>query len=348
MVKRKANLEALRISSMLMIIVLHYLSKGDLLVSGLKGASFVQGLYWVLEAFCAVAVNLYLLLTGYLMVGKEFQWKRVWRLWLQVLFYTIMIPIVLLLLGQIAVVDLNIYRVLPYFLPVTTGHYWFATSYVLLMVCMPFLNYGINQLDKKQFQGLLGFLLLFFSVSKSVLPFDFPMDQSGYGTEWMVCVYLVGAYVYKYGIPFYTTWVKSAICYVLGCSFIVLWFGLGSAMEGVQELFYGWRVDAYHNNHVFNLVAALSLFHTFLMITIPEGFIERIIVKIAPHVFAVYLIHEHFELRYNWIEWLGVMEHESTGGQLLNLFMCVVIIFVVGVSVDMVRSKLFSLVEKRV
>ena len=71
--KRQANFELLRIVAMMMIIVLHYLNKGDLLAAYTTDRSAVNYAAHLTEAFCIVAVNCYVLLGGYFLV--ESVWK---------------------------------------------------------------------------------------------------------------------------------------------------------------------------------------------------------------------------------------------------------------------------------
>ena len=66
---RMANLELLRCVAMMMVVVLHYLGKGsllgDLTAERMGAAGYVA---WILESFCIVAVNVYMLLSGSLRV----------------------------------------------------------------------------------------------------------------------------------------------------------------------------------------------------------------------------------------------------------------------------------------
>ena len=82
---RMANLEMLRCVAMMMVVVLHYLGKGDLLTDltsdsmGSAGAAA-----WFLESFCIVAVNVYMFISGYVMCRSSFKLSRLIVLWLQV------------------------------------------------------------------------------------------------------------------------------------------------------------------------------------------------------------------------------------------------------------------------
>lgn len=73
---RNTGLDLLRIMAMLMILTLHYLGKG--------GALQVEGktsyIVWFLEISCMVAVNVYILISGYFLVDSKFSWKKVFKL----------------------------------------------------------------------------------------------------------------------------------------------------------------------------------------------------------------------------------------------------------------------------
>ena len=80
---RMANLELLRCVAMMMVVALHYLGKGELLtdLSGeaLGGAGLAA---WLLESFCIVAVNVYMLISGYFLCSSSFKPSRLLSLYL--------------------------------------------------------------------------------------------------------------------------------------------------------------------------------------------------------------------------------------------------------------------------
>ncbi len=65
MKKRERNYEILRILAMLMIVCLHYLSKGGALAAPTGKLAATGYTAWFIEAFCVVAVNVYVLISGY-------------------------------------------------------------------------------------------------------------------------------------------------------------------------------------------------------------------------------------------------------------------------------------------
>ena len=131
--KRMANYELLRLLAMVMVVVMHFLSRSESLPVLGEPLSFVRVWGALIEAFCLVAVNTYLLLSGYLGVKNSFKPGKAAALLCQIWFYALLIPLVLALLGiPVRASRLGIYGLVQYLFPIETEHYWFATSYFML------------------------------------------------------------------------------------------------------------------------------------------------------------------------------------------------------------------------
>ena len=202
---RAANFELLRIAAMGMVIVLHYLSRAQALVSPDAPLSAVRLLGTALEALSIAAVNVYVLLSGYFLVEAGFRLRRLLYLLCEILFYTVGIPLVLWAAGlPVQTLPLSgggIWSLVPGVFPILTEHYWFATAYVLMLLFTPALNIGLRALSRRQLQGMLGGLLFFFCLVKSVSPVPFVTDHSGYDFGWFLCLYTIAAYVRRFGVP---------------------------------------------------------------------------------------------------------------------------------------------------
>lgn len=86
--ERNMGIELLRIVSMVMIVILHGLGHGGVR-EGTQGLGIHEQLAWLLTALCFGAVLLYALITGYLYMSVKHRWYRFGELWLQVLFYSV-------------------------------------------------------------------------------------------------------------------------------------------------------------------------------------------------------------------------------------------------------------------
>ena len=69
--KRLVNFELLRIVAMMMVIALHYISRGLAVEKLSVDNSLSNCLWWLILAVCNVAVNAYVLISGYFLVDSE-------------------------------------------------------------------------------------------------------------------------------------------------------------------------------------------------------------------------------------------------------------------------------------
>lgn len=341
--KRKANFELLRLIAMLMVVALHYMGKGLLLPEFTEGMpTGNQYIAYLLEAFSIVAVNAFVLLSGYFLVDAEFKCKRVIQLVGQVLFYALLVPLVLLSMGIIHIGDLNLYDFINTIFPIQTEHYWFATHYIFLYLFTPILNRAIKAMNQKQLQLVVTILVLAFSIPKSLLPVVLPFDHSGYDVIWFICVYMIAAYIRLYGISFYKNKKYSAAAYII-CAIGIFMWNMGIGMSYVYTgKFVDQIGEALQYNHILNLVAAISFFYIFLHTEIRNGAISAFVCKISPYAFGVYLLHEQIQLRYLWPTWLHIHEVGETIWFLPHFVITIVVIFVMGLMIDFIRSKLFT------
>lgn len=344
--ERHLGCELLRMTAMIMIVCLHYLSKGGLLGSPSRADMTATGYtIWFVEALCLVAVNAYVLLSGYFgaNAAPKDVIKRGIRIWRQVFFYSMVIGLTAMIAG---VQQFDLYQFFSYCFPIVTEHYWFATSYLILCLFMPFLNAGIAHLGKKDIQLLTAGLLVLFCISKTVIPMQLPWDKYGYDGFWFVVLYLTGAYLGKYEMK----WVQArwhAVLLYLGsvtaifASFFILRMVFLKTGKLENMISYG-----YTYNFLACYTGAVGLFLAFAK-SKAEGVLERFrrpIEQISGASFGVYLIHEHMNLRAVWPAWFHCKEQidNSVGGLLLHMICTVFVVYVVCTLIEMTRKKVSS------
>ena len=363
---REAKFEVLRVIAMLMVIMLHYLDKGGLLhrLDGDHSGSNLA--FWFLEAFCLVSVNLYVMISGYFLIDSRFTLRRLVKLWCEVFFYSVLVAAICLITG---IADrgtyLNFYNLQYFFLPAVNNHYWFASSYLLLYLFSPFLGAAVKKMSKQQHLMLLLTLLCVLSLPKSLVPAELAMDDHGVSILWFLCLYIVAAYIRLHGIPFLQTGKKSLLCYgicavmiplgmllLCGIRNMVMETAWGVAVLGMPFI-WGFLIpgseyllttmDDY--NHILVLCASVGLFCFFVNWKPKKNLVMDVLARIAPYTFGVYLLHEHLLLRYAWPEWLGVNKAYGPA-RILHMLLSVLIIFIVGMLVDALRSLFFDQMEK--
>ena len=349
--KRDANFELLRIIAMLMVVVLHFLShSGALLTLGVP-ASSVGITATFIESFCIVAVNVWVLISGYFLSKSGFKIKRIIQVILEIFFYTLGITLVMQLVNVYHVKSSDtIYRNVQYFFPISSEHYWFATSYVLMYVFSPIMNKAVEFLSRKQLKVTIIGLLLWFSIIKSVIPVNFPTDNFGYGLDWFLTLYLIAAYIRKYDVQIVLGKKRSLMLYVLSCfAIFVMTVGLHRINLSSGRFNYYFTVTS-HYNFILCVTGALGIFSFFRYTRIREGAFAGIVRFVAPLTFGVYLLHEHLEIRDRWILWMqGIFGKISMTNPVLfviHLILSVLVIFVAGILIDWIRSIIFAFISR--
>lgn len=342
--KRQANFELLRIVAMLMIISLHYLVKGGAATPFPFVAKDdpVGTFAWLIEAFCIVAVNCYVLISGYFCVESVWKPGRVVSLLCQVLFYSLLTPVILLLCGMVSVRELDVYDWIGFVFPFGTEHYWFATAYLVMYLFAPFLAAGIEKMKKRDLRILMALLLTFFSLEKTIVPVYLATDRYGYDFGWFLCLFIIAGYIRLYGISWLEKRSHAVGAYALSCLLIWLLSLFSNTLGSEIDAFTHYANMPYTYNHLLCLTGAVSLFYVFKNFSVREGRPADLIRLLAHCTFGVYLLHEHILVRYEWVKWLGADKVKKSFLFVPHLIGCVLLVYAVGTAVDMVRAWLFA------
>ena len=339
---RQANIELLRSIAMLMVVILHYLVKGNVAVSLAENFTGMNVIFWFIKAICIVAVNVYVLISGYFLLEAKWKLSRLVKLWFQTMFYSIGVPLVCLLLGAGEVRQWGLYDWINVLFPVQMEQYWFITAYVILYLMVPLLSEGVKHLSRKQHELVIAGLLLVFSIPKTILPIGIPTDRFGYDFGWFMCLFVIAAYIRLYGIPILCNKRTSLMIY-LGAACGICGISVVCALLSRKGLPLTYMMDmAYCYNHLLVLVAAIAFFYLFKEIRVPEGTISHIICKVSNYTLGVYLLHENIAVRNQWQFWAGIGNVGEGLGIFPHMLITVVAVFAAGVMVDFVRECIFK------
>jgi surface polysaccharide O-acyltransferase-like enzyme len=348
---RLTNFELLRIVAMLMVVTMHYLWYGGSLPSLTDSVNSIGYFALAVESLAIVAVNLFVIVSGYFLVNIRFKLSRLLRLMAQVLFYSLLIPLLLFLIGIPILADSEgIYGVLAYVLPVSTQHYWFITSYVLLILLSPLLNSAFLYYEKKELGVTIILLIAVFSGIKSFVPVMLNFDNFGYDFGWFICLYLCGAYIRTYDLPWLRKKNRAALLYLL-CTALIFGLKVGShfihSKTGQLKFFYD---VPFHYNFILVFAAAVALFYVFKEHDFKINISSAIINRVAPLCLGVYLIHMHYDIRDNWFSWSRIWplswRQGGVFGFALDMVLTVILVFVICIAIDYIRLLLFTTVEK--
>lgn len=195
---RNVGIEILRVISMFMVILLHILNHG---VNYPELTPFSGNWYfaWFIEGICYCAVNVYGMISGYVMVNSNIKIYRILMLWLEVFFYSGISTIVLCIFAPNY---MSMQEIIKSFIPVLSQRFWYFTAYFAMFWFIPLLNWIVHSLEFEKFKGLIWGLLVVFGV----LPWISEIFSTsafgvaaGYSALWLSILYLIGAGVNKYG-----------------------------------------------------------------------------------------------------------------------------------------------------
>lgn len=348
---KNTNIEWLRIISMMMVVMLHGLDKGNLLRNIFIGeGEFCQNpnvvLAWILEAFSIVAVNLFFLISGYLLVDSEFRSKRLFSLIMEMVFYGGIIYVIVKIFNLSSREGGNL-EFLQSFLPFHMDTYWFMTVYIFMYLLLPIVTVGVKYLKQKQHMTLIVIWLIVETLIKSIAPVKLDMDRGGYDLPWFFVIFLIAAYFKKYGFKVLNKAYKGMILYIVSSLLIFAeQFVLDYLLATMVRFTYIQKIS-YQYNHVFVLAASIGLFSWAINKKQPGKVMGTIATALAPMSLGVYLMHEHVLVRYEWPEWLKV---SSIIGKnpfvfILSVLGVVLLVYAVGTLADFLRICIFRLVD---
>lgn len=336
--KRNYGLDIMRCLAMIMVVILHYLGKGKVLTpldsAGALTARDVTA--WFLEALCIVAVNLYMLMSGYLLYRGSFKLSRLLKLVAKIWLYSVIVGFIGIALGT-PVETVDTYFKLRLLLPVSMNTYWFMKAYVLFYCFVPVLGAAACRMDKKKMQIVIGALLFFHCIIKSVLPVQLENDAIGMDAMWYMVIFMVAVYIRRF-----VEIKKKPVFLVLYIVFTLLILGESLVIRSIYlssgRLSHIMGIS-YNYNHILTLASAVMIFIFFLNVRVSEG-AGKVFAFLGKYSLGVYLLHENLSVRYYWQPLLFCEKTTSVINVMAFAFFAGIIVFVAGVIVDFVSSKI--------
>ncbi len=338
--KRDYGIDLLKIISMIMICGLHILGSGGVLKNCLKDSANWY-IAWLLEIICFVAVNCYAMVTGYLNLGKKTNFNNIVVLWLQTIFYSVIITGLFFMFTD----KVGITRIIKAFLPITSNTWWYFTSYIFLFLFIPVLNLGLEKLDKLQLKLIIFFSILMPFIA-SVLRNDGFGFIKGYSPIWLMIMYIIGGYIKKYKIDIQK--IKYPVLWFFAVSVSTLISKVAITYLTQRMLGYVTYADVFIEYTSPTVVAASILFFVSFLKLKKTRFLKSLhIEKISILTFGVYLIHVH-PLVFDNIIFERFAYLAQVGNPIIficGIIFCTLAIFVICLTIEYLRSLLFKLLK---
>lgn len=335
---RNYGIDILRSVSMFMVVLLHTMGHGGILDNVELGSAKYFSV-WFLEIAAYCAVDIFAMITGYVMVSGKFNGFKIIPLWLTVFFYSATVTILFYFIPTLAQIHKSsIKEIILRCIPICTDQYWYFTKYVGMFFFIPFVNNMLNSLDKKSHLKLCIIIILLFSILPLFVlnKIDMFALGGGYTPVWLLCMYIIGAYIKLYPIE-----IKKRTALFLYFA-IVLFSVIGNYItKRFTDITF-----LYGYTSIFTITSGVILLLLFSQININNSVVQKIILLLGNLSFSVYLIHEQPLIRDNFIENQFVHYVESNAFVLFfKILGTALLIFTVCIVIDFIRFKIFKLLK---
>lgn len=330
--ERESNFELLRIICMLMIVFLHTLGHGGGLTNT-NVNSFNFFISNLIESLSIVAVNVYVIITGYFSINKtKINIYKLLILYAQMYFYSILISSVFILIKPDLI---NLKQILNSVLPFSTQLWWFMSIYLVLSLLTPYINRLLIVLKKRELDYLVVILFCIFILWPSGMILK-PIDNSGgYSLYHFIFMYIIGAYINL-------RWKEKNFKKVLSSTIYISGSILLAIVNVLISRVLGRNFGLYSYNFILIFITSVALFLFFKEIKLKNKFINRVSVL----TLGIYLIHDHPLVRNTIYDVLDYSRSFNTNNYILTTIIVVLVIFISCMLIELARQYIFNFIGK--
>lgn len=341
--KRLPHIEFLRVMCMFFIVVWHAVIHGAFGVAMVPETPYADTLTGqfnlllmnILAYMSGVAVDTYVLITGYFLVSARFRWEKVCRVWTQAWFYSALLAgVAWLFCPERLTADTLVNALLPL---VPGQDYWFVTAYIGLLVLSPYLSLLAGQLDRRAYRrGLAVLFVLVVSFCKYL-----PYGRHYYSPLMLfILLFFLAGYVARFRpmLTFRGQELRYGRLYMAGCLLLALGTTVAEVLVYRRTGHFTLFSPA---NAGFSLPLASLLFMWALRFRLRHRW-QRLLVRLAPFTFGIYLMHDGRLMRtLLWNDWVPLRLYWGCPTLVPRLLAVVVVVFVAGACIDALRALLF-------
>ena len=338
--ERNVGIDLLRIVSMMFVLTLHVMGHCGVLNSAWRTGTYHYRIAYFVEIAAYCAVNCYALISGFVGIKSKYKYTNIIMLWLQVFFYTGLITLIFSFVYPEKVQMEQIWNAI---FPTVKNQYWYFTAYFVMSFFIPIFNYAVEHLPKRQMGAVVWASFFLFSVIPTV--FRAPLFgeginnvfyiSGGYNAMWLSVLYLMGAYISKYGC---FSRVKARHCFLIYFLAVIFTWYLKFHTEK-----WGVAVNYVSPTIVIEGVALLVGFSKLRLRPL-----RHVIGFLAPGAFGVFLIHTNpliwTTFMLNRYDYFGTF---PAWGMLLAVLLAVVSLYLVCTAIDLLRHYFFKLIRLR-
>ena len=340
---RNYGIDLLRIFSMINIIVLHINLFSKELNYNFNSPRFQK--IWLSETMAYWGVNGFGIISG--IVGyKRYKFSNLIFIWIQTFFYSTTISLYNYVKYKTEIRKKKLYYS---FFPIFIRYHWYVNAYFCMYPFLPFINYGINNINKNSLRNVVIILFCFYSFYDMIITFIFEKKNynflnSGYSSLWLMILYINGGYLGKYILFHYKKtkvinhifWLLVYLCSSF-FSYEIFFTLLKIKSKILPQIFISYISPTM-------LIQAFSLILIFQRLNIKNYILKKIIFFFTPLTFNITLIHLQLlsEKYYLTIKFIEYFKNLSPRFLIIKTYGLAIMIYLFCAFIDFFRFLLFK------
>lgn len=341
--KRSSNIELFRIIVMFLILCGHYVFNSSLLTQFWGSVSAPTLFYSMFGMWGKVGINCFVLITGYFMCTSSITFRKFLKLYLELIFYSVIIWLIFVIAGKSQFSILDLFLKLTPFWKIESDN--FGSAYMVWWLFIPFLNILIRNMGRQVHLRLVFLSILVFTLIP-LLPFG---SIAVNPICWFSVLYLIASYIRLY--PSFI--VKGSDAKFWG-GMTLLFMALSlfgtmlTFMYANDNFTFGPYWLVMDSNAPFALLIGVSSFLFFKNIKLRHS---NVVNRIAATTFGILLIHSCCEDMKQWL-WEDVVNTSAHCMQFWYAILVCIVIFALCSFIDWMRiitieKYVFNLFDKR-
>ena len=338
---RNSSIELLQIIAMFMILMHHFIVHNTYDVENLPLGPKRVFFQLIMQGGGKIGVVIFFSISAWFFLDKEqnvkTNFRRVWIMERELLFWSITLAVFYLMFDHADTISRV--AVAKNIVPLTMNIWWYATSYAIFLMLLPFLLKGLKALGRECHLTLAAITLIIWGLTRF-----FPGalgDSALTGVFGFIYLFiLISAYKW-YMKPFALKQIWLIILFGLSC--ILLYAGifyaatlLGHSMNILDVVIGVWSLPV--------IMIGFGMFLLFNRIT----FHNRIVNYVAQSAFAVYLITDHpFSRKLLWTRLFNLQNFCQQPFSILKILGILLAIYITCTLLDFVRQALFAITIDR-
>ena len=338
---RLSNFELLRIISIAMILIHHY-SLHNGLISNINTTPIVKFFSMFGFASGKLGVNIFILITGYFMIGKNIKFSKIVKLWLEIFMYSLGIYVIGVIFGK---AEFSIKELIRSALPISFNKYWFITVYFFLYLSIPILNKYISKINQEEYKKLIIKLFIFL-----VIPFTIIYKAEAYTAietyplsqlPIFILLYLISGYIKLYGIKRLD---NIKLSYLMMFNIIryltyILILTLIKQFELTHNGIFCIEFMQTRQQAIFTMVFSITIFYLFKRLKIKNNFINIL----SSTTLGIYLLQSHdLTSAKLYRDLVHTSNYYETSFIIIHAFIVISMIILTGFIIDLLRIYLIE------